>query len=134
MRKKTRYFVGNTEAPHVYAACQHGELLGLPVFMEICGDPVLGGRFRYEDGGWVHLGPCPIRPHPADPRNVDDVPECKQVCRWRQPFRDFALQRNALRIELVSMVVVNRCGWNLLPRRLGGHPLDYAPCTFSGER
>lgn len=26
------------------------------------------------------------------------------------------------------MVQPERCGWNLLPGRLGGDPLDYAPC------
>lgn len=133
-RLTARYFVGTTEAPHVYAACQHGELMGLPVYMEVPGDPVLGGRYRYEDGGWTHIGPCPIRPRPADPENVDDAPECKRECAYRQTFRGFDLQRNALRMETAYMISPVRCGWNLLPGRIGGRPLDYSPCTFSEGR
>lgn len=126
----TRYFAGDRECRHVYEAVQRGELLGVPVFKEVPGDPVLGGRFHYEDGGWVHVGPCPTRPRPADPMNVDDVPECSIVCRYLQFFSDFALQRNALRMETEHMVNPRRCGWNLLPGRIGGRPLDYSGCTF----
>lgn len=68
------------------------------------------------------------RPIPADPENTNP-PTCEQGCRWMQRFTGYELQRNALRTETASMVQPERCGWNLLPGRLGGHPLDYAPCT-----
>jgi ribosomal protein S14 len=129
-RPGTRYFAGDRECRHVYEAVQRGELLCVAVFKEVPGDPVLGGRFRYEDGGWVHVGPCPSRPRPADPTNVEGTPECRRGCTYHQTFRDFALQRNALRMEIAHMVNPHRCGWNLLPGRLGGHPLDYSACTF----
>jgi hypothetical protein len=118
----------------VYEAVQRGELLRVSVFKEVPGDPVLGGRFRYEDGGWVHVDPCPSRPRPADPTNVEDVPGCKQGCTYLQYFTDYSLQRNALRMETAHMINPRRCGWNLLPGRIGGRPLDYSPCTFSEVR
>lgn len=127
-KSNTRYFVGDRECAHVYEAVQRGELLSLQVFKEVSGDPVLGGRFLYKDGGWVHIGRCPVRPRPVDPMNVESTPECNRGCTYRQTFRDFALQRNALRMETAHMVNPNRCGWNLIPGRSGGYPLDYAPC------
>jgi hypothetical protein len=71
----------------------------------------------------------PIRPTPADNGNLNP-PECKKDCKYRQIYKGFALQKNALRCELASMIVPERCGWNILPGRLGGYPLDYAPCYF----
>ncbi|WWT36912.1 hypothetical protein [Escherichia phage UPWr_E1] len=41
------------------------------------------------------------------------------------------MQRNALRTETVSMVSKYRCGWNIKPGRIGGHPLDYEACIYS---
>ena len=133
-RRRARYFAGNRECRHVYEAVQRGELLRVSVFMEVPGDPVLGGRFQYEDGGWVHVGTCPTRPRPADPTNVEETPECKRGCAYLQTFRDFSLQRNALRMETAHMINPDRCGWNLLPGRLGGRPLDYSACTFREVR
>lgn len=57
-------------------------------------------------------------------------PECALVCKWRQEYRSLTPQVNALRIELPSMVAAHRCGWRLKPNVIGGHPLDYEPCTF----
>lgn len=70
-----------------------------------------------------------LRPVPEDQENADP-PECKKECRYRQIYRGLALQKNALRCELASMIVPERCGWNILPGRIGGDPLDYAPCYF----
>ena len=123
-----RYYVGHVQAQTEFAAVSTGQLTGLPVFKEVPGDPVLGGRFKYIDGGWDWVGPCPQRPIAVDPENLD-APVCVSECRYRQPFGGFDRQRNALRMELASLVQRERCGWNLLPGRIGGHPLDYAPCT-----
>lgn len=125
-----RYLVGDTLAGNEFAAVSTGELLSLPVFMEISGDTVLGGRHQYKDGGWKWIGPCPRRPVPADPKNLD-APECSAACRWVVTFKGFDLQRNAIRTETASLVQPERCGWNLLTGRIGGHPLDYAPCSSS---
>ena len=70
-----------------------------------------------------------IRPKAADPTNIDP-PLCSDDCRWRQKYTEFALQKNALRCELASMVVPYRCGWNLKLGRIGGHPLDYEMCIL----
>ena len=90
----TRYFVGTMEAPHIYAATQTGELLGLPVYREIPGDPVLGGRFLYQDGGWQWIGPCPARPRQSGdggaPRGAADLSGL-----WdRQPVRRSRVDRD----------------------------------------
>lgn len=123
-----RYYVADVEAPTEFAACSVGALMGLPVFKEVPGDPVLGGKFRYADGGWEWIGPCPRRPIPADPKNTG-APVCERACRWMRRFDGYTRQRNALRTEVASMVQPERCGWNLIRGRIGGHPLDYAPCT-----
>lgn len=70
-----------------------------------------------------------MRPKPVDPENTDAPPECKAGCPYRQAFTGFDLQRNALRSELASMIIPWRCGWNIKPGKIGGHPLDYAECT-----
>lgn len=124
----TRYYVADVEAPTEFAACSVGALMGLPVFKEVPGDPVLGGKFRYVDGGWEWIGPCPRRPISADPENTG-APVCEPECHWMQVFSGYDRQRNALRIEATTLVQPERCGWNLLPGRIGGHPLDYAPCS-----
>lgn len=123
-----RYYVGDVQARTEFGAVSAGQLMGLPVFKEVPGDPVLGGRFKYADGGWEWIGSCPRRPVAADTENLG-APVCASGCRYKQAFGGFDSQRNALRIELASMVQRERCGWNLLPGRIGGHPLDYAPCT-----
>lgn len=126
-----RYFVGVTEAKNESCAAACGDLMGLPVFKEVSGDdPVLSGRFFYEDGGWTWVGPCPRRPVASDPKNTDP-PVCAPGCKYIRLFQDFSQQRNALRLETASLVQEERCGWNLLPGRYGGHPLDYAPCSSS---
>lgn len=71
----------------------------------------------------------PVRPKPVDPTNPEPAPFCKKECGWRQPFIDNHLQSNALRFEIISPDK-NRCGWNLKPNFIGGHPLDYAPCIY----
>lgn len=71
-----------------------------------------------------------MQPTPLDPTNTNP-PTCSTDCKWRQRFTGYDLQRNALRMETASMVQPERCGWNLKPGRIGGHPLDYAPCTFT---
>ncbi|MCD6186235.1 MAG: hypothetical protein J7K84_10725 [Deltaproteobacteria bacterium] len=70
-------------------------------------------------------------PVPSDSDNPGPIPECSVDCQWRKPFNDFALQKNAIRSELASMIASIRCGWNLKKGALGGHPLDYEPCTFT---
>lgn len=70
-----------------------------------------------------------MKPIPLDPSN-SDPPECALNCKWRQKFTGYDLQRNALRVEMASMVHEDRCGWNLKSGHLGGRPLDYGPCTF----
>lgn len=70
------------------------------------------------------------RPRATDPENTESAPECSVDCRYRQKYTGFALQRNALRCELASMVEPFRCGWNIKPGALGGRPLDYEPCIF----
>lgn len=72
------------------------------------------------------------RPKAEDPTN-SDPPLCVDDCIWRQKYTGFALQRNALRSELASMIEHFRCGWNLKPGLIGGQPLDYAPCTHLPE-
>lgn len=74
-----------------------------------------------------------MRPRPVDPQNTDDPPECVAGCRYLMKYDGFALQKNALRSELASMVDPIRCGWNLKPDCIGGHPLDYAPCVFTAH-
>ncbi len=71
-----------------------------------------------------------MQPAPADPANTDP-PTCSKECGYRLRFVGYDLQRNALRMETASMVQAERCGWNLKPGRIGGHPLDYAPCTYT---
>jgi len=112
-------------------AIQAGDLRGAPVYMDVYNndDPVLSGRHLYEDGGWTWIGPAPARPLPADPTQTDTPPECEQNCKWRQTFHADR-QNNALRCELVHMVEPYRCGWNIKPGCMGGHPMDYAPCHF----
>ena len=68
------------------------------------------------------------RPQATDPQNDGPAPICAEECRYRQKFTGFALQRNALRSELASMIEPYRCGWNIKPGALGGRPLDYEPC------
>lgn len=114
-----------------YEAIQAGDLRGAEVFMDVYSpDPVLRGRHVYADGGWDYIGPPPLLPIPQDPESNAVPPECGgNNCKWLQRFA-FDRQRNALRVELVHLVEERRCGWNLLPGRLGGHALDYAPCTY----
>jgi len=71
-----------------------------------------------------------MRPTPADPTNPGTPPECAADCQWRQKFEGFDLQRNALRTETAHLVEPYRCGWNIKPDSMGGHPLDYEPCTY----
>lgn len=123
-----RFYVGDQWARSESAAVSAGDLMGLPVYMEIPGDPLLGGKFEYVDGGWEWIGKCPHRPDPADPENTG-APACEPACRWMQRFDGYTRQRNALRAEVAHLVQSERCGWNLLPGKIGGHPLDYAPCT-----
>jgi hypothetical protein len=70
----------------------------------------------------------PRRPRPTDPENNGPRPECADECNYRQKYTGYALQRNALRMELASMVHPYRCGWNIKPGRIGGDPLDYEAC------
>jgi len=71
-----------------------------------------------------------MKPSPSDPFNSGAPPECADECCYRQRFDGFDLQRNALRTETASMVEPFRCGWNLKPGLIGGHPLDYEPCIY----
>ena len=70
-----------------------------------------------------------VRPTPADPEN-SEPPACKKDCKYRQIYNGFSLQKNALRCELASMIVPERCGGNILPGRIGGDPINYAPCYY----
>lgn len=72
-----------------------------------------------------------MRPNPVDPTNVDEPPICREDCHYRQKFNGYELQQNALRTETASMVQSERCGWNIKPGRIGGHPLDYEACIFT---
>lgn len=72
-----------------------------------------------------------IKPTASDPLNDVEPPTCKADCPYRQEFRGYDLQRNALRTETVSIVSKYRCGWNIKPGRIGGHPLDYEACIYS---
>lgn len=74
-----------------------------------------------------------MRPSPADPTNMDIPPTCKPDCPYRQKFNGYDLQRNALRMETASLVQAERCGWNIKPGKIGGHPLDYEACTFTSK-
>lgn len=69
-----------------------------------------------------------IRPSRVCEDNKTTRPVCQATCKWRIKA-NFNLQRNALRIE--TMVESNRCGWNIKPGVMGGHPLDYEPCFFA---
>jgi len=71
-----------------------------------------------------------VRPIPADPTNPDR-PYCSKECTWRQAYNGSSLQKNALRLESGWNIEKQRCGWNLKPGFVGGHPLDYAPCTYT---
>jgi len=75
-----------------------------------------------------------MRPTPLCQDDPTTPPECEAECRYRQKFNGFTLQRNALRSELATMVDPYRCGWNLKPGKMGGHPLDYAPCIWRGGK
>ena len=59
-------------------------------------------------------------------------PKCQEKCKWRMRFDGYNLQRNALRMELASLVHRWRCGWRLKDDCIGGHPLDYEDCYHSG--
>lgn len=59
------------------------------------------------------------------------TPPCTKNCKYRMPYTQPSLQRNALRIEMFSPA--DRCGWKLKTGRIGGHPDDYHPCTFCGS-
>jgi hypothetical protein len=63
---------------------------------------------------------------------LNTPPECSYDCQWRQEFRDFDAQKNALRCETSHLIAQYRCGWRLKKDMLGGRPLDYEPCTFIG--
>lgn len=130
--KHSRFFSEGREFESKFAAIQHGELLEHPVYMEVrTGDPVRDGVFQYLDGGWEEIGLLPgPRPVPEDYTNPD-VPVCVTNCEYRITFDGYDLQRNALRTETAHMVQRERCGWNLKQGTIGGHPLDYAPCTFN---
>ena len=71
-----------------------------------------------------------MRPIAIDPTNTDDAPICRVDCPYLMRFNSYALQRNAIRSELAHMIHQWRCGWNIKPNRIGGHPLDYEPCIF----
>lgn len=71
------------------------------------------------------------RPCVAGVQNKGPRPICSADCRYRQSFKEFGLQKNALRAEMASLINSERCGWNILPGMVGGHPLDYAPCNYS---
>jgi hypothetical protein len=95
-------------------------------------DPVISGVYRYEDGDWAWEEPLQgSRPTAMDSSNKAKPPVCEEGCRYRQAFSGFDRQQNALRMETTHLIATDRCGWNIKPGRLGGHPLDYAPCTFS---
>lgn len=74
-----------------------------------------------------------MKPLPADPTNTDPPPTCAEGCRYMQKFTGFSLQKNALRMEMASMIEPVRCGWNIKPGAIGGSPLDYAPCIFAHQ-
>ena len=71
------------------------------------------------------------RPKAVDPTNTDGPPACSRDCRYRQRFDGHKLQANALRMETGHLVETHRCGWNIKPGAMGGHPLNYAPCTYT---
>lgn len=77
--------------------------------------------------GWVNFFLRLLR---AEAEGEDHRPTCCPECVWRQRYTGFARQRNALRIELASMVEPWRCGWDIKPGCIGGHPLDYEPCVM----
>lgn len=133
-----RFFCGGYEFKRESDAVCYGGLVQRDVFRETRRsdeDVVLGhGVHRYVDGGWEWVsGICPQRPISIDPSNIEQPPACAHNCIYRQKFSQFRLQRNALRSELASLIATDRCGWNLKEGRLGGHPLDYHPCTFVAE-
>lgn len=115
---------------------ESARLLGDASLIRVSGnpDPVLGGRYIYdtETGGWGYDSPCASSqsPSPIDPENNEPPPKCSKDCLYRHHFNGFDLQRNALRSELASMIDKRRCGWNIKPGHIGGHTLDYAPCTY----
>ena len=74
-----------------------------------------------------------MQPNPSDPTNTDIPPTCKPDCPYRQKFGGYDLQRNALRMETVSLVQSERCGWNIKPGKIGGHPLDYEACIYTNH-
>lgn len=49
-------------------------------------------------------------------------------CKYQQIF-DNNLQSNTLRIELGWNIERIRCGCQLKDNHIGGHPLDYEPCS-----
>ena len=67
------------------------------------------------------------RPVRIDPENKKPRPICSKNCKWKINA-SMKKQQNALRVE--TMVDPSRCGWNIKPGMIGGHPLDYAPCAF----
>jgi len=128
-----RYFCGGYEFPREHEAVQYGDLMGLPITRETRRndrDPLLGhGTHVFRDGGWLWSGHIPgNRPVAADPSNTDQPPVCSTDCPYRHSWDGNKLQRNALRLESGWSIERHRCGWNIKPGRLGGDPLDYAPC------
>lgn len=119
-------------ARHLYGSLTESRGRPLPRFVGVCGADYVfaaaGARYRVD----LVLGSVKAEstPRPVDPDNTDPPPACASQCRYRQRFTGYARQRNALRSELAHMVSEWRCGWNLMPGRLGGQPLDYAPCWF----
>lgn len=130
---RTVYVCQEIRTWNAYEAVQAGELRNQPVYMDVyTGDPVTSGRHIYRDGGWEWIGPAPERPWQKSPTESGVPPECAEDCKWRSIF-SHDRQRNALRMELASMVDKRRCGWKLKPAALGGRPLDYESCTFSAQ-
>jgi hypothetical protein len=116
-------------------AANMGENTGDLVCFTPGDDPLIYGYSTYNQvfGQWEDGYNVKKRPIPIDNTNSDIPPVCKKKCKWRRKYNNFSLQSNALRVEAASMVATWRCGWNLKSNRIGGHPLDYAPCTFNKE-
>ena len=94
-------------------------------------DKILCGYYTYnqEFKEWQHGFNVAKRPTPVD-KDSGIPPVCEKNCKWLKRFNNFNRQSNSLRLESSHMVAETRCGWNLKPGKIGGHPLDYAPCDF----
>jgi len=88
----------------------------------------MDGFSSWKDKARRYAAPNYIAVFDLPKRELESIaPPCEgAACRYRMKYVSLPLQRNALRVEI--MTPADRCGWMLKEGRIGGHPDDYHPC------